>query len=94
MYRPVVFSDPLLHHLKQFFRVVDNPSVFQHLAGMEAGDGKRGGDGDDVHPSSDPGPNPIGRVLEHQTLLGWNLKFLSSQLVYLGVRLGPLHIFA
>jgi hypothetical protein len=47
--------------------------MFQRLAGMEAGYGKRRGHGHYIHAGRNASPNPVGRILKHQTLLGWNL---------------------
>ena len=91
---PVVLSDSVLHHIEQFLRLVDDPGVFQDLAGMEPSGGEWSCDGDDVHAGGYPRSHTVWRVLQHQTLFRWNVELLGRQQIYLWVGLGPLHVLA
>ncbi len=91
---PVVRRDSFFHHVKQHFGVVDHPSVFQHLAGMETRDGERSRHRNHVHARGDPGLYPVGRIFQHQAILRLDLKLLGGQKVDLRVWFGILHVLA
>ena len=72
-----MFGNPVPYYIKQLIGIMDNPGVLQRLARMNAGYGKRRGNGYYIHTGGYPGSYAVGRVLKHKTLLRRNVQFLG-----------------
>ena len=90
--RAIVLGYTVPYDVRQRLWLMNDPGVIQHLGAVQAGVCEWGSGCDNVHACSDPRPNTIDRVLQHNTLLRLDVEFLGRQQIYLRVWLWLLNV--
>lgn len=87
-------GDNVLDDAGQVRRVVDDVTCRKQARSVKAVAGEGRAHGDDVHPSSQGGLHPTGRIFDHQAFAHRNAQLPGHQLMDLGIRFAALHIVA